>query len=465
MLSTKRKWSDSFDDIYKQHGRIDGVVHGAGVIEDKLLADKTDESWSRVVETKVIGLLLLQKYIRPELLRFFTVFGSVAGRYGNSGQSDYATANELMSRLCCQLKAQWPKQVNVRSFCWGPWGKTKFGAGMVTAETEAKFAKKGVFLVSPEMGRPIFRYELTSGDASPVEIICGRGPWEQYEASRSAVEMETYGPNTTLTTLGPLLCKVTVETDPKGQYLIAFKLDYNHLYLEDHRIDDFPVLPAAVALEIMAEAATSLWPGWLVTEAIDIRLLKGIEVNDRNKKFFISVHPPIYGNGERFEVAVAIQSQQEDGSKQRIHYRGVLVLQQQLPNRSSISPKTHLDKQLSVSKAYADLLFHGPIFQVIENIEGFSANGAMALVRSSRPSEWMEDIHTSRDQWIFDPALVDVAAQMAILWSRTFCNETSLPVRFARVTRHVLVCRIPSGWLLNVSIAIKPMWFVLMYIF
>jgi hypothetical protein len=49
----------------------------------------------------------------------------------------------------------------------------------------------------------------------------------------------------------------------------------------------------------------------------------------------------------------------------------------------------------------------------------------------------MEDILTCRDHWIFDPALVDVAAQMALLWSRTFRNESSLPVRFDRIVRHV----------------------------
>lgn len=420
-----------FEGIYARHGRIDGVIHGAGVIEDRLLAEKTDKSWSRVVETKVIGTLLLQKFIRPDLLRFFVVFSSVAGRYGNSGQSDYATANELMSRLCCQLRAQWPDRVNVRSLCWGPWGATRFGAGMVTAETEAKFAEKGVTLVTPDLGCAIFRYELTRGGASPVEIICGRGPWEQYEASGSAVAMDA---GEQKDNLGPLLANARVEREPRGSQIISVDLDNNHRYLEDHRIDGTSVLPAAVALEIMAEAVAALWPGWLVTEAIDIRLLKGVEVND-NRKVSIAVNPPTYGSSEKLEVAAAIRSLQESG-QHRFHYRGVLGLQQLLPYRNSVKPREHGEKHLSVSKAYAELLFHGPIFQVMEHIEGLSVNGATAFVRNSHPSEWLGML-PCRDQWIFDPALVDAAAQMAILWSRTFRNETSLPVRFARIARHV----------------------------
>ena len=38
-----------------RHGRIDGVVHGAGVIEDKLVHDKDPASFERVIETKVHG--------------------------------------------------------------------------------------------------------------------------------------------------------------------------------------------------------------------------------------------------------------------------------------------------------------------------------------------------------------------------------------------------------------------------
>ena len=63
------------------------------------IVDKDAASWSRVVETKALSAFVLARRVRPETLRFFILFGSVAGRYGNSGQSDYAAANELLNRL------------------------------------------------------------------------------------------------------------------------------------------------------------------------------------------------------------------------------------------------------------------------------------------------------------------------------------------------------------------------------
>ena len=43
------------DDVRRRHGRLDGIVHGAGVLDDRFARDKTDESFDRVFGTKVEG--------------------------------------------------------------------------------------------------------------------------------------------------------------------------------------------------------------------------------------------------------------------------------------------------------------------------------------------------------------------------------------------------------------------------
>ncbi len=416
--------------IYSQYGRLDGVVHGAGVIEDKLLADKKSDSWSRVVETKVMGLLLLQKYLRPESLKFFAVFSSVAGRYGNSGQTDYATANELMNRLCCQLNRKWPNTV-VKALCWGPWGSTQFGAGMVTALTEAKFAEKGVRLVSADDGRHLFREELLRDDGQ-VEVICGEGPWEQQEATIGRMENRALPVGDGFR--GVLLHNASVIVPSNGGQVISIELGDTHAYLREHRIDHTPVLPAAAALEIMSEAVRQLWPGWVVTEARDFRLFKGIELKEPKRKIELTVQPATYGSSEGFEVNVAIQSDRAEGGH-RLHYRAALRLEQHYPPPFELRPQAFDEKRLTVTKAYDELLFHGPRFRVIEKIDGLSEDGASAWVRKSSPAQWLEGIEATDDQWVFDPAVIDAAAQMAILWCRTFREQTSLPVKFGRVVR------------------------------
>ncbi|HMN75225.1 MAG TPA: SDR family NAD(P)-dependent oxidoreductase [Burkholderiaceae bacterium] len=418
-------------DVTARLGRIDGVVHGAGVIEDKRLADKSSDSWSRVVETKVIGALLLQKHLDPAALKFFTVFSSVAGRYGNSGQSDYATANELMNRLCVALQARWGDRVAVSALCWGPWGATKFGAGMVTAETEAKFAEKGVQLVSAALGRRLFRQELARAEGTPVEVICGVGPWEERETTLGAIRAAAQAP-----ARGPMLGPVAATTLPTGERVLPVRLDPGrHLYLDHHVFDGKIVLPAAAALELMAEAARSLWPGWRVVEVREHRLLNGVEVDRGGRELQVFVAPPPYGSSEGFDVSVALQSR-IDPDRVLTHYRCVVRLEQALPQGAYPPPTMHDEMKPTAAKAYREWLSHGPRLQMIERIDGLSAGGAIARVRASLPADWIAAVDDGAPGWVFDPALLDAAAQMAWVWSRAYRDETALPTRFGRVTRY-----------------------------
>ena len=87
-----------FEDVYRHHGRLDGIVHGAGVLEDGRLVDKTAESFRRVFDTKVAGALAVDGLIRPDI-KFVVLFASVSGVFGNRGQVDYAAANDALATL------------------------------------------------------------------------------------------------------------------------------------------------------------------------------------------------------------------------------------------------------------------------------------------------------------------------------------------------------------------------------
>jgi acyl transferase domain-containing protein/NADP-dependent 3-hydroxy acid dehydrogenase YdfG len=422
-------------DVVARHGAITGILHGAGIIEDKLLADKTSDSWSRVVDTKVLGTLLLAKLVQPDALEFFAVMSSVAGRYGNSGQCDYATANELMNRLCCQLRDAWQGRVNVMALCWGPWGATAFGQGMVNAATEAKFAEKGVFLVSAAMGRKLFGDELRRVDADVVEVVCGAGPWESHEAEVGVIDHAPPGLGGSpadAVARGALLGDADVVVLPKGERVLTVRLDARHPYLAAHRIDGVAILPAAGAVELFAEAGAALWPGWKVVEVKECRVLKGVDVEPSGRTLEIELSLPVYGSSEGFEVTAVMRSGVD---APRIHYRAMLKLAQVFSPDFVRSDRLRPEKSLTVDKAYGEWLFHGPCFQVIERIDGLAVAGAEALVRATTPAQLVS--RAEGDRWLFDPAVLDAAPQMAILWARAFTDQTALPTCFGRVVRFV----------------------------
>jgi acyl transferase domain-containing protein/NAD(P)H-dependent flavin oxidoreductase YrpB (nitropropane dioxygenase family)/NAD(P)-dependent dehydrogenase (short-subunit alcohol dehydrogenase family) len=419
-------------DVCARHGAITGVVHGAGVIEDSLVAKKTSESWSRVVETKVLGLLNLESLIPVPSLRFFAVFSSVAGRYGNSGQADYATANELMNRLCCQMAARHEGRVRVLALCWGPWGPTTFGAGMVTKETEQKFAEKGVSLVSAQAGRDLFLQELLARESAEIELVFGEGPWEAREAALGRQNRHSLPPGENEQ---GLLGTCSTNTSPKGVQTVSFRVGEAHAYLTDHMIDGVRVLPAACALELLAESVAQCWPGWKVVEISDFRLLKGIQIAELGRILQVEITPPPYGSSEGFEVSVVLSSPATSAKAALSHYRATVRMEQSFPEPALMKEVRHQEVAFDSREAYSSHLFHGPRFHVMQDRVELSQTGARAKVRLTPPQDWM-DVTSPSQGWCFDPGLVDAAPQMAIVWSRVFLDKTSLPVRFGRVTRY-----------------------------
>jgi NAD(P)-dependent dehydrogenase (short-subunit alcohol dehydrogenase family) len=151
------------DSIYSRFGRIDGVIHGAGVIEDKLLSHKTTDSFRRVFETKVRPALTLAEKIRPDV-KFVMFFSSVAGVFGNRGQTDYAAASEALDKLAYGLAPR--VQGRVASINWGPWAEV----GMVSPELQKEYTRRGVRTISPAAGVKAFIDELCRGDKADIQV-------------------------------------------------------------------------------------------------------------------------------------------------------------------------------------------------------------------------------------------------------------------------------------------------------
>jgi NAD(P)-dependent dehydrogenase (short-subunit alcohol dehydrogenase family)/acyl carrier protein len=150
-------------DVRRRHGHLDGIVHGAGVLEDRFLRDKEPESFDRVVGTKLDGAGALAAALEPDT-RFLVLFASIAGVFGNRGQVDYATANDALDGLAHRLAPT--THARVVAVDWGPWA----GGGMVSPELEREYQRRGVGLVDPGEGVAALLAELgaPAGDAQVV---------------------------------------------------------------------------------------------------------------------------------------------------------------------------------------------------------------------------------------------------------------------------------------------------------
>jgi NAD(P)-dependent dehydrogenase (short-subunit alcohol dehydrogenase family) len=164
-------------EVYEEYGRLDGVVYAAGVIEDKVLAEKDPESFERVFATKTDGARTLLEALAelPGGPRFTVLFGSIAAALGNRGQADYAAANDALE----SLGTRWSEHTGHRALTvhWGPWAPSGGHGGMVSEELARDYIRRGVRLIDPEAGTLALLRELAWGDASARSVVYTASRW------------------------------------------------------------------------------------------------------------------------------------------------------------------------------------------------------------------------------------------------------------------------------------------------
>ena len=404
------------DDIYASYGRLDGVIHGAGIIEDKLVRDKTLESFDRVLGTKAMSAFVLSRHLKPESLRFVVFFSSVAGRFGNRGQADYAAANEVVSKLAIVLQKQW--KTRVAAIAWAPWDKL----GMVSPELKREFARRGVELLSPVAGRRALWRELQQSAASGAEVVIG---------GHAVTPIATDAPLEPLALLG----HAVRDTSQPDAIRFARRLDPAiDLFLNDHRLDGKPVLPLAFATELMAQAAQAAFPDLRVVAVRNLQLFKGIVVDQAPVPIVLTARSAVHSNDDGLtEVDVNIST---PGTAPPVRYRAVV----QMSTRAVVAPAfdppawplAPLSK--SLERAYSDWTFHGPLFQRISAIAGIGSNSMLGTIYSPTAAPALAGV--GRPDWIIDPFVFDSALQLLLMWSRAQNDKTALPSRFHSFTRY-----------------------------
>ncbi len=150
-------------DIRALHGRLDGVFHAAGVLDDGYLANKPLAS-AAVLAPKVDGATYIDDATRAHGLDFLVLFGSVAGAFGNAAQGDYAAANAFLDAFAARRQAAGRV---TRSVDWPLWAD----GGMRVDDASLAYLRKRTGTVPLPSGTGLDALERALHPAAPVRRV------------------------------------------------------------------------------------------------------------------------------------------------------------------------------------------------------------------------------------------------------------------------------------------------------
>ncbi|RLV59406.1 KR domain-containing protein [Parashewanella curva] len=364
---------------------ITGLIHGAGVLADKLIQDKSLDELSRVYGTKVNGLKQLLDVLEPSNMKLIALFSSAAGFYGNTGQSDYAMANEILNKTAVQLSHNYPNCKSI-SFDWGPWD-----GGMVNSALKKMFTDRGVYVIPLEAGAQLFADKILSKSSS--QLLIGS---DMQGNSAHQEDAHSKKPNADV-----------IKWDKE----ITLRLDPQNLgFIEHHQIKGHPVLPTVCALDWMLEQVENLTgKAWSVHH---YQLLKGVVFDsDKTKVLTLRLEP------QDEHLVATIEC---DGKPQ---YQAKLVegaIAQPTIELSGITPYAQ-----DANEFYRNgTLFHGEQLQGISQLSHYDHQGLIAKldIPNSISSELNNGISN------YHPVAEDQMLQALLVWTKLNTGHASLPV-------------------------------------
>ncbi|MFF4013047.1 SDR family NAD(P)-dependent oxidoreductase [Streptomyces sp. NPDC001717] len=157
----------------EEGGRLAGIVHAAGVLDDGILIHQTADRLRRVMAPKADGVGHLLDLAEPHRLDFFVLCSSYSGSLGAGGQAGYTAANAVLDVTALHLRAH---GVPATSLGWGPWQ----GVGMTSGDDAERWRRHGLEPLTPIACLDVFDRAL-SGGTNGYEMVLA-ADWEAYAA-------------------------------------------------------------------------------------------------------------------------------------------------------------------------------------------------------------------------------------------------------------------------------------------
>ncbi|MGA2920688.1 MAG: SDR family oxidoreductase [Candidatus Sulfotelmatobacter sp.] len=420
--------------VRERSGRIDVLLHAAGTERSHFLPDKDPREFDLVFDVKSDGWFNLLRAIGDMPLGATVAFSSIAGRFGNAGQTDYSAANDLLCKITSSFRTARPATRGI-VIDWTAWG----GIGMATRGSIPKMMElAGIDMLPPEAGIPLIRRELTVG-GTRGEIVIGQrlGILVKEWDVTGGLDVSAFEASKSLPERGPMIGKLATVALP-SEVTIETTLDPAiQPFLHDHQIDGTPVLPGVMGIEAFAEAALCLLPDWRVAGLEDVNFLSPFKFY-RNQPRTLTIAAAIHPQRDnvladcRLIGSRSLPNQAEP--QVTTHFSAQVRLAQERLTRQTPKavvvpgmglPQGHIIEAADIYRLY----FHGPAYQVVERA-WWDGHRVIGLLARGLPANHLPcELPTA-----LDPRLIELCFQTAGVWEMGVQGRMGLPLHIDRVS-------------------------------
>ena len=165
--------------IRSRYGKVDLLIHGAGIQLSKRLEDRTIEDFRQTYAVKVAGLNHFAQSYRALFQDNLCahVLTSAYSVFGNDGQHDYCAANETLDRICglSRIVGETKPWSSIAWLAWDGIGMTRGSEYRVLAD------QRKLSGVAPTTGQAMFRDVLSGATGSAINVPVSSAEHNEYE--------------------------------------------------------------------------------------------------------------------------------------------------------------------------------------------------------------------------------------------------------------------------------------------
>lgn len=251
--------------VRSRFGKISAIVHGAGLESFGAIPRKSLKKTAKAIAVKARGFQNLLRSTAEDDLSAFISFGSISGRFGMDGQSDYTAGASLlaqMAHIMSRSQSQNPRTIPFITMEWTAWDEVGMATNPEVVSVQAN--ERGMTYMSVADGVRHFVDEIELGTANPEVLYFGelgknRPAAQVPELTKSGTQLSELMDNSGMIVNRSSFPMVDyAETTESGLQTTRVLWTERDRYLPDHLVKGTATFPGVLHFETQIETALLL---------------------------------------------------------------------------------------------------------------------------------------------------------------------------------------------------------------